>query len=436
MAISLDQSVENSLILQISEGLRQLSVDHDCFVFSSGFSWCDALSELFTPSQLDKLQDYCGEDPIRQFIHGQVAGTMRHTYSYNKGVSNITLTSYPEFSDPVKSSRKIVKNLKQLPYQYRISVQLPQEISKSLDNFIKVHQLSESVWIHPSRSIPDPFPISHNNPLVDNDLFDRFISDDKYDLQPDRTLLSIRASGYVGLYRTPLVPHASDILKAFYGAALAVGLFKYGTSFQNPEDSFFIIHQISKSATEIVFTEAVDSDLTANSCRLRVTPQGDLSDEEYGEKIENLLNAVSCIFGSDKHARKIFTSCVWLFRSHTSFNPLDSLLESTIAIEALLGDRENQAKLGISRLLGNRCAYLLGTSMQEREDIIQQFDGIYQLRSDVVHSGKHRVNSHERKTSELSKSLCARIIRQELILEMKARSKRAELASAAEVNEL
>lgn len=376
MTINLDSAIENSLILQISEGLRQVHVEDNCFVFMRTFEWCRELHKLFSEEQIDRLHDFCGEDGLRQFVHSEVASAIRFNYDFEKDAARKPLTSFAEFSNPVSAARQIVKRLKQLPYAYRVSLQLPAGLSANLWDVLDTYKLSDSISLHSKRHLPQPFPLKNDNPLKDERLFDRLIGKDDFQLNDDRIFISIRASGHVGLYTTPLIPYASDILKAFYGAALAVGLAIDGTSPEKHEAGVFIIHQMNKDDSEIIYTEDVDSDLDSSSCRLKsLSLEGEqLSDRQ--KRVIDSLDAVSSVFGTDKHARKMFTSCVWLYRSYVSFNPLDSLLESTIAIEALLGDKENQGKLGISRLLGNRCAYLLGRSMREREDIIRQFDDI------------------------------------------------------------
>jgi len=95
---------------------------------------------------------------------------------------------------------------------------------------------------------------------------------------------------------------------------------------------------------------------------------------------------------------------------------LDSLLQSPIAIEVLLGDKETADHVGLSRLLGNRCAYLLGVSRKSRLEIIAEFTEIYSLRSAIVHSGKHKFDRKDRNTAEKCLNLCGRVIARELEL--------------------
>jgi hypothetical protein len=82
----------------------------------------------------------------------------------------------------------------------------------------------------------------------------------------------------------------------------------------------------------------------------------------------------------------------------------------------MLGDRDTSETVGISKLLGNRCAYLLGRSAEERDNIILDFGRIYRLRSSIVHSGKHKLEGDDRKVVDIAKRLCAEILAHEIRL--------------------
>ena len=86
---------------------------------------------------------------------------------------------------------------------------------------------------------------------------------------------------------------------------------------------------------------------------------------------------------------------MWLLRAYGSHRPIDRVLESTIALEVLLGDREMSDKVGLTKLMANRCAYSIGKTQSDRDEIIRFFLDFYKLRSDVVHTGRLLVNEGE-----------------------------------------
>ena len=95
---------------------------------------------------------------------------------------------------------------------------------------------------------------------------------------------------------------------------------------------------------------------------------------------------------------------------------MDQILYSTISLEVLLGDRETADRIGLTKLLANRCAYLLGESRSERDKMMEQFKEIYDIRSQIVHAGLHQTGREVDKASTRSRELAARVIRKELTL--------------------
>ena len=82
----------------------------------------------------------------------------------------------------------------------------------------------------------------------------------------------------------------------------------------------------------------------------------------------------------------------------------------------LLGDRETADSVGLTKLLGNRCAYLLGSTREGRQRIIEEFVEVYRVRSAIVHGGKHRLDKKDRNATNICLRLCASVISKELDL--------------------
>jgi len=139
-----------------------------------------------------------------------------------------------------------------------------------------------------------------------------------------------------------------------------------------------------------------------------------LLDEDEKRLQKNTIEDVKKIFRKDDHSRKLITSSLWLFRSFVSSKSLDIILESTIALEVLLGDRNEASGIGLTKLLANRCAYLLGDSDESRRSLMEEFKSIYEIRSGIVHSGLHQTGSKASKASEGARDLAGRVLRKEL----------------------
>jgi hypothetical protein len=86
-----------------------------------------------------------------------------------------------------------------------------------------------------------------------------------------------------------------------------------------------------------------------------------------------------------------------LFDGSTGDDLLLTFVQSMVVLEILLGDRAASTDTSISTLISNRFAYLVGKTHDEREQHIATFKKIYAVRSQIVHSGKSRLRSEDRR---------------------------------------
>jgi hypothetical protein len=87
-----------------------------------------------------------------------------------------------------------------------------------------------------------------------------------------------------------------------------------------------------------------------------------------------------------------------------------------VVLEILLGDKAASDEIGLGRLLGNRCAYLIGKTQEERATILSDFKQIYDVRSDIVHEGKSRLTHDELMLFNKLQWFCHRVIQKEIEL--------------------
>lgn len=126
------------------------------------------------------------------------------------------------------------------------------------------------------------------------------------------------------------------------------------------------------------------------------------TDLAYGLKFSNAqgnfqdqLTGVAAAF-DDIRTR---SSARWYLDSFSrTTGAIQRIVSATISIESLLGDKKQSEKLGLTTLLANRLAYLIGHSAPHRDDIIRQFERLYDVRSHIVHSGKATLEASERTT--------------------------------------
>lgn len=417
MTLKLDKARENALTVAIADELGRATVDYDCYVsLRRKHELGD--DDLLSPEALEKVYRYCGERGLSGFVTNEVDSSLRRDHDFNSENKDKPLRSYDEFSDPLLVAKSIVARLKGLPYRYRLTVQLPVQISEPLLPFLAAVRLSENVVVCAGGKLPSNFETCSEDPRLDKDLFSDVFGDSlntDRNVREDRLYLTSTDVGYANRNSAaPLVSQFQDRLRAILGASTALSFFDTGWGSVSEKKPFIIVHNENEER-EIVETHELDDEIW-KSRYYRSTKAFVDRAEDAAVAIRAIFDRVSIVLGEDEAARRLFTASIWLYRAKQAANPLDGLLQSTIAIETLLGDRETADIVGLSRLLGNRCAYLLGVSRTTRQEIMREFTEIYGLRSAIVHTGKHRIDRKDRAISAKCLDLCGRVIAKELEL--------------------
>jgi len=86
------------------------------------------------------------------------------------------LRDFEPFTNPLTAAKIIVGRLKALPYRYRLTVQLPVEISEPLMTFVAAVKLSETAVICAANRLPENFETSSKDSRIDGDPFQTFLA--------------------------------------------------------------------------------------------------------------------------------------------------------------------------------------------------------------------------------------------------------------------
>ena len=141
-----------------------------------------------------------------------------------------------------------------------------------------------------------------------------------------------------------------------------------------------------------------------------------IKEREIPDLIRSRLAVISTAFQNLDVTERILLAGEWLLDSYVGKNELLSFVQTAVAMEILLGEEAKSDEIGIGELLRNRCAYLIGTSRSQREEILNDFRKIYDLRSKIVHRGKSKLSYDERTLFSKLRWMCSRVIREELRL--------------------
>lgn len=405
--------IEHKLVIELAKGLQWVKIHHDTYIVDKSLDWLTSITAWIPAELQKKCGRFCGGSGFATFIDNEILRRLRGSNSYNTEQNVKPLTSFAEFSDSVSVAQDIVKVLTGLPYRYRVSVGLPIAFSKHIPESTQSFNLSSSLELCSAESLPDPFPVEADNQFLNTRLFDEFWFTDDYEVavNGERYYLTLKTVGYSGTHGASLMARElEDNLRSFYGAGLALGLFTYEYVKDDKEPAIFL-HREDEVGRPIISGVGLEADLWSNKEQLSTKK---LASAKTKIDLELMLRKLSQIYVDDTFTNRLFTACIWYFRATFTKRALDKLLEATIAIEVILGDPQTPDGIGLTKLLGNRCAYMLGRTSAERDAIQKTFTELYKLRSSIVHAGKHRADQSEIKIVNEALVLCGRIIAFEL----------------------
>ena len=374
-----------------------------------------------------QLCEYIDDDaPVTEFIMGTLSEELLERPFTDIEVQ--PLSEIPSYADSHSVAERLVDRLIYLPNKYTLSFLLPPELSRILGSASKI-DLSPHVRVvkageelgrlYPSAKMDDPEPGVLTLGLLGTLGTGQFGS---VKWSKDGIYLQVDADGYIGPFGGSN-PHLQAVrtLRAFCGLGLALGLFDVRPAYLpqwTPSD--ILIHRHESENVIVPFRAiSLDDGVSRTVTRIVLSAFFGSLDSEFkrDEFADRVLSLMRIVFSGGKKADLIFLAAQWFFDGHTHGpDPLLKFIQTMIVLEILLGDKASSDQAGLNVLLRNRCAYLIGTSEEDRAKVLEWFDKIYEVRSRIVHSGKHRLSASEFELFVRLRWICRRVIGKEIDL--------------------
>lgn len=368
------------------------------------------------------IESYITESPIFDFLYDQLSKELNENFEYDFDTPKARLLDIEEYSKCQEVSGRLINLFESLPWNYIFTFKLNQEISKFIDT--QEFKLSKNIKIiKPNDQFTNSYPLKSGiagrdrwlhggGSLLGNSFPKEWDKDSAY--------IQIESTGFVGkLITTNPKYQAIDSFKSILGIAIAIGAFEvnYSYSFGTTKNRVYI-HQNIADAWEITDSTELDEDASKTISDLII---GDSkwtlqTDEQKKAFINNRLSLLASALSKGSVTERLLLSGKWLFDSYCGKNELLSFVQTMVALEILLGDKAVSDLMGLGELLRNRCAYLIGKSHQEREEILGEFKKIYEIRSKIVHRGKGRLTRDERTLFHKLQRIVNRVIEEEIKL--------------------
>lgn len=428
MPLELHPKCRARLIETVSTALSEIEVIYGRLVsrVTAGRSLYLAENALPTKGPVrDQLTKYIGQDfPLSDFILETLAEELQR-FPFVNSRDPKALTSLEGYQDTSEVAERLIKNLEGLPKQYTFTIKLPSALTPIMDAKTRIELSPQIRLVRATPELAQLYPREMSilrqvsaTPGLLNALIQR-----PPDWVEDGLYLQIDTEGFVGLYggSSPYL-EVVRLLRSFCGLGLALRLFNIVSEhFPSTPAITLEIHRQEGGVAGMQHFKAFDLDdslsRTIDGLTLHTVNGWINSPQRQEIWTDATFGEMRSVFNGGKKADAILLACQWFFDGH-SHGP-DELLkfvQTMVVLEILLGDKATSDQTGLNVLLRNRCAYLIGNSQEDRNSVLDLFNSIYDIRSQIVHSGKHRLSTRESILFSQLRWLCRRVISKEVQL--------------------
>jgi hypothetical protein len=424
--IQLHADCRARLIDTIADAIPSIVVTNGKFIsYSSTTKLVTADNVIPTSGPVrDQLTTYINETPVSSFVVDQLESELR-LKRYQQDRPSVNLTEIGGYEDPKQIAEKLVDKISSLPWQYKLTIRLPQQLVPLLSPGKNNIALSDEIeLVRADNTFDKLYPLE---PEKQSLLGLGLLGDRSSAWEPSAEYVQITANGFIGPYggSTPAWK-AESTLRAFCGLGIALRLFKvtskytsFGPFGPKPSSHFIVHRQLPDQSWRFQGKQNLSDD------RSRALDSLERYQFEKNFDIEGFtkytLRELRAVFSNGSKGDPIVLASEWFFDSYTGNDQLLSYVQAMVVLEILLGDKLASDEIGLGRLLGNRCAYLISKTQEERTEFLRDFGKIYDVRSKIVHRGKSRLTNDELALFYKLQWFCHRVIQEEIEL-LKPRS--------------
>lgn len=417
MPLNLHAECKARLIALLEQVLPEIKVSHGQFLDRASAVGLEGADKILpNPGEArSRLIEYIGEQPFYDFVYESIARELLDKCQYNSDEGLIEICSIDLFFNSREVASRLVNQFDSLPWTYTISVGIPESAIKQGINF----SISDSIKITKGgEALLESFPLETGNEKVDSRIHRiGLLSIVGGKTWPDGSVLQVTVPGFVGNYGgTTTSLGAEQLIKSLFGICIALRMFKRSNAyFFAPPMRHAFVHRAVDGRWVLENRIELDRELSEAIARLQFDDMGVEAKDHINLLAYNLGKLRFC-FSNQKNSERTILAGQWLFESTFSNNELLSFVQATIALEILLGDAEISDAIGLGMLIRNRCAYFIGDSHSQREELLRDFGEIYKVRSSIVHRGKNKLSQKERLLLFKLRWIVSRVIQEEINL--------------------
>ena len=437
MTLGLDTLLKRRLAEVLEETLVDIIVENNFQIVSKSMIRLLMAEEVFSKNGAlhKKIKETLGPLPIVSFIKSTLETEIRNHYEYQRGKAR--LTELARFNDIGLWANKLVDQFNRLPKKYHIVTALGPSLKECFSEIDKRQSFAPSLSLIPGKYLIDeeaplPIPYRAQQRHIGTSGFRQSASNYFPEWQPDSTYLEFRESGFIGEYG---VGHAfvkfNIYFRAFIGLLIAIRLFRIdnrmlpGLMTTTPNFEH-LVYENNKRKLVPRFWIETSPEFTRVFSKIVVDRSGSANKSVYNAKeAMRKIAFASFPFEDPKRYARILRAAKWFFNSYAHDDIVESYVQRTICLEILLGEKRKTDHVDQTKLLANRCAYLIGKNLEEREKILRDCLEVDQMRTRILHEGSSAVSGEIHEAYSKLERLCRVVIFREL-----------ELVRASEINKV
>lgn len=160
-----------------------------------------------------------------------------------------------------------------------------------------------------------------------------------------------------------------------------------------------------------LFTEPLPLSISKYISSLEIKPNKNKNPGVIINVISNTINHL--IEDQSSEAKRIRMAIGWYMNSSYNEDDTMAFLQICMGLEAIFGDDQDQG--GLTKMLADRCAYLIGKNINQRRKIRDSFGKIYTIRSKIVHGVINRLSDDDKFMRNYAKGLLQAALKKEIV---------------------
>lgn len=417
MDLTLQQACSDNLIQKISEALNSVTVSYGTHIdFASLLSLFNLDESLPNREYRETVQEYIGEPAVFDFVVTELGQRIRDKFEYSTDKNTKNLTDLEGFEDIDSLATDLVNKFQTLPYSYVFTVSLNNKIVGDLPK--GSYQLGPTIkLIRPDDEFAAKFPFPENGGSTS---LLGIATPGSSDWDQDKLYLQLEIDGYfTGLSQSGQVDRCRKQTKSIVGMLIAERLVKVTSSTNTVSESKrdILVHREEGDDYHFVSQVKLDTNLASLIAGLEFDSVNDslTTTEQFTRHIQTTAEKIDGAMRAPQEiVNRLTSSSRWLVDGYIGDNNLLGFIQTTVALEILLGDKAESDDIGLNKLLSNRCAYLISKDHEQRKDTLKKFRAIYDIRSRIVHRGQESLKSGERVLFQHLRWMVGRVLQEEM----------------------